>query len=100
LKELKIHVLECPAPSESVLSDGLQILKEQDLRAELAALTCPMLVLLGRRDSLVPVAVAAPLADLSPHLQVDIIQQAGHTPFLSHPMETLQSIRHFVSSHT
>ena len=97
LKDLKSHVLECPAPSSAILSAGLCILLEQDLREQLANLNYPMLALMGRRDSLVPIAVATPLAALSNTIELNVIQQAGHTPFLSHPDETLSAIRNFVT---
>lgn len=95
LKALKTHVLECPAPSGEVLSAGLAILRKQDLRSVLADLKCPVLAILGALDTLVPVSVAPQLSALLPDIQMEIFQQSGHVPFLSHPQATVRAISSF-----
>jgi pimeloyl-[acyl-carrier protein] methyl ester esterase len=97
LKQLKLSVKECPAPSAEILTDGLEMLKQQDLRIEFATLKCPILSLLGALDSLVPVKIAPCLQALNSNLQVKIIEHSGHVPFLSHPEMSLQALHAFLS---
>jgi pimeloyl-[acyl-carrier protein] methyl ester esterase len=98
LKDLKAAVMECEAPDNDSLQGGLDILKHTDLRATLAQLNIPMSVILGDKDTLVPVAVASQLRQLSANLEVNIVNGAGHVPFLSHPQELLALIRRFMDT--
>jgi pimeloyl-[acyl-carrier protein] methyl ester esterase len=99
LKQLKTAINECPAPDTDSLQGGLDILKHSDLRSALAGLTIPITIILGEKDTLVPVAVAPHIQQLSSHLEVSIIKGAGHTPFLSHRSELLSLIQHFIDHH-
>lgn len=74
---------------------GLQILREADLRGAFQSLTCPVQMILGGRDRLIPNAMAEQAKQLLPRLQVELIATAAHQPFLSHPDETLQAIQRF-----
>jgi pimeloyl-[acyl-carrier protein] methyl ester esterase len=98
-KALKTAVLACPAPSTETLQGGLAILKDSDLRADLAAINAPILVLLGKNDSLIPAALQAPLKQLLPAADIQVLEQAAHTPFLSHPAELLTAINAFMDQH-
>jgi pimeloyl-[acyl-carrier protein] methyl ester esterase len=99
LKQLKTAVMECHPPDNDSLQGGLEILKHTDLRAVLAQLTIPVSVILGDKDTLVPVAVAEQLQQLSAKLELSILKGAGHVPFLSHPQELLALICHFMDHH-
>jgi pimeloyl-[acyl-carrier protein] methyl ester esterase len=99
LKQLKTAISECPTPDSDSLHGGLDILKHSDLRSALAGLTMPVSIILGEKDTLVPVAVAPQLQQLSSNLEVNIIKGAGHTPFLSHRSELLRLIQHFIDHH-
>ncbi len=96
LKVLKHQVLECSPPSPEVLRSGLTALQQQDLRNVFANLICPVLGIYGRLDTLVPKTVAKDLAVLLPHCHIEVLPQAGHVPFLSHPQEVVRTIRAFV----
>ncbi|MDP1665523.1 MAG: pimeloyl-ACP methyl ester esterase BioH [Methylobacter sp.] len=96
LTALKASVFECDAPDENTLQGGLKILKEADLRRVLSALTIPVSVILGSLDTLVPVAVGQEMQQLLPTLTLNIIDRAGHVPFLSHSRETLAIISRFM----
>jgi pimeloyl-[acyl-carrier protein] methyl ester esterase len=94
LKELKTAVMECEPPDYDSLQGGLDILKHTDLRATLSQLDMPVSVILGDKDTLVPVAVADNLNNMN--IQSTIINGAGHVPFLSHSQELLTLIRRFM----
>lgn len=85
LRQLRTQFFRLPAPAPQVLQAGLDILLGTDLRAELAALTVPTLVLHGGRDQLVPPAASRWLAENLPHARAEICATASHAPFLSHP---------------
>lgn len=96
LKALKKSVFECDAPDENTLQGGLKILKEADLRPVLSGLSIPVSVILGGLDTLVPVAVGQKMQQLLPSLELNVIDRAGHVPFLSHSRETLAIISRFM----
>jgi pimeloyl-[acyl-carrier protein] methyl ester esterase len=96
LKELKESVFGCDMPDSQVLQSGLAILKQSDLRPVLTKLKCPVTVILGGKDTLVPVAVGRQLSQLNAGCEVNIIEQAGHVPFLSHQQEVLAVVSRFL----
>lgn len=87
LKTLRQIVLEAPPPDPETLLQGLKILKETDCRPVLGRLRQPIAAILGGKDALVPVDVGAALRQLRPDLQLHVVHNAGHVPFLSHPAE-------------
>jgi pimeloyl-[acyl-carrier protein] methyl ester esterase len=97
-KTLKTAVLECAAPDAQTLQGGLDILKDSDLRTTLAGVNVPVLVVLGKKDSLVPVAVGSQITRLAPTAQVHILEHAAHIPFLSHPQEVLGLVTQFMDN--
>lgn len=96
LRKLKTAVFECAAPDTNTLQGGLNLLKQADLRPLLAELHIPVSVILGGLDTLVPVAVGQNMRQLLPSLELNIIDRAGHVPFLSHSEETLAIISRFM----
>jgi len=97
-KSLKTAVLSRPMPDNTALQGGLDILKTADLRPALAAATVPVLVVLGKKDSLVPAALSHALPHCQPAAQVYLLEQAAHTPFLSHPEEMLVLLKDFMEN--
>ena len=59
-----------------------------DFTTRLGELTMPALVLWGRDDALVPVAVGRRLADALPHARFRDIEGCGHLPTLEKPAES------------
>ena len=73
----------CP-PSSQALQAGLSLLSELDLRQNLYAITCPTLIVHGQQDVIVPVAAGQYLAQQIPHAELQIFEDCGHAPFLTH----------------
>lgn len=71
-------------PAASVLADGLEILQATDLRDVLPTLSVPSLWLGGRRDRLVDPRALQAAADLTPQSRAQVVDHAGHAPFLTH----------------
>ncbi len=70
-------------PGSDVLAQGLAQLASRDLRRELATLDCPVQVILGERDRLIPVTQAQGLEALGQGIHITIMPGAAHLPFLS-----------------
>jgi pimeloyl-[acyl-carrier protein] methyl ester esterase len=96
LRTLKSVVLECDVPDNETLQGGLNILKHADLRPVLSDASVPVSVILGTRDTLVPVSAGQNMQELTPDITLNIIDKAGHVPFLSHPQEVLAIVSRFM----
>jgi len=95
LKDLKAHLAECDEPDEAALRAGLDILRTEDLRGLLPGLRVPLLLLLGSHDRLAPPPAGQAMQALSGEAELQILQGAAHTPFLSHPNECLNILTDF-----
>jgi len=84
LRTLHSELAERPPGSHSGLAQGLALLLQTDLRAELGRLACPSHWLFGSRDTLVPQAVRERVRALLPKSDCVLFEGAGHAPFLSH----------------
>ncbi len=93
LKRLRQAVQECDAPTEQVLKGGLDILMQADLRPFLIENSCPLQMILGEKDTLIPVEVGAGVQALNSEIKLHIIKRAGHVPFLSHTPELISIIK-------
>ncbi len=71
-------------PTAPALQAGLSYLSDLDLRQNLTSITCPTLVVHGQQDVIVPVAAGQYLAQQIPHAELQIFEDCGHAPFLTH----------------
>ncbi|OTA20534.1 pimeloyl- methyl ester esterase [Xenorhabdus beddingii] len=92
---LKSVILNQPMPTVEVLNAGLEILRTDDLRAELSQLPLPFLRLYGYLDGLVPRKIAAQLDSDWPNTRSIIMRHAAHAPFISHPDEFVEVLTDF-----
>jgi pimeloyl-[acyl-carrier protein] methyl ester esterase len=98
LRALKAGLRAVPAAQPQALLAGLALLRDTDLRPRLAALRPPALWLLGARDTLVPAAMGRELAHWLPGPRVEVLDGAGHAPFLSHPRQLLARLEPFLEA--
>ncbi len=98
VRTLKVAIMARAMPNLDTLRGGLTILKQADLRPALAEVKKPILVILGTRDTLVPVTVGESIKALAPSIQLVVIDKAGHVPFLSHPQIVLETITKFMDA--
>jgi pimeloyl-[acyl-carrier protein] methyl ester esterase len=96
LRPLRQGLASRPEPDVQALEVGLNLLLNTDLRSELTQLQCPTMWLLGRRDRLVPVAVADDIHSLLPQAQIEIFQHAAHLPMLSDQALCLELLHGFI----
>lgn len=94
LQQLRQTLLAAPAVDGEALTAGLTILRDTDLRLDLARLAQPTLVLHGALDTLTPPAAGAWLATLpaAQHLE---LARAAHAPHLSHGEDVAAAIGRF-----
>ena len=91
LRHLRQSIVSQGLPSAEALAAGLHILKETDIRTELASLSIPQKWLLGEKDTLVPANLNDYLNALS-GIKSHIIGGSAHLPFISHAEEVLQQV--------
>ncbi len=85
-----------PEPDDAALAVGLDLLLDVDLRGDLSRLICPSMWLLGRRDLLVPVAVAEDLQRLLPEAGIHVFRHAAHLPMLSDQARCQELLTDFI----
>lgn len=98
LKELKFRFLLKDAPELHDLQSSLMLLKTCDLRTTISKLTCPLLAILSDNDSLIPVEIGEKMQLLQPNLQLTILKNAGHIPFITQPENCLNVINTFLAN--
>jgi pimeloyl-[acyl-carrier protein] methyl ester esterase len=96
LRRLKKQLRQRPSPAPEALEAGLTLLKQTDLRSDLKSLSCPTAWLYGDRDTLAPWGASDLISRWLPKAQIHVISGAAHTPFLSHPDETLHQVERFL----
>jgi pimeloyl-[acyl-carrier protein] methyl ester esterase len=97
LKRLRSDLLAHGEPQPQALAAGLDVLAHTDLRARLAAIRAPTLVMHGALDRLVPPAAGEYLAAQIRGAQFVRFDGAGHAPFLSQPQRFEQTLRGFLA---
>lgn len=95
VKKLKDILFFCGLPAPRALREGLGILRDTDLRATLAALVMPTLMVFGEQDQIVPVAVAAEIEAQEYPVKISIIKGVSHVPFISAPDIFTEVLRGF-----
>ena len=96
VKLLRNKFNERPSPSSQTLYRMLDILLDTDLRAEVASLRKPTLLVHGDRDSLAPVQAAHWMMQNLPVGFLRVMAGASHAPFLSHQEAFIQALLEFL----
>jgi len=96
LKTLRTTLLAHGAPDKAALAAGLEMLRATDLRPGMQAIECPILLILGERDTLVPVNAGRETLRLCSDARLEVIEAAGHAPFLAAPEAVADRINHFL----
>lgn len=98
LSGMKKNLDECELPDGYTLIAGLEILKNTDLRAKLQRIDKPVMLVLGEKDLLVPVAAGAAIQRLKPAAEVHVIEGSGHVPFVTHRKVLIDIVSNFYKS--
>lgn len=92
LQSLKRAIQECPPPKIETLQAGLNILKSSDLRKFMQDNRLAVSLILGDKDTLIPLASGQALQRLNPSIDLHVLEGAGHAPFLSHSQQLITAI--------
>ncbi|MDC9724620.1 MAG: pimeloyl-ACP methyl ester esterase BioH [Gammaproteobacteria bacterium] len=84
-------------PVAEALTAGLNLLINTDMREQLSTLRCPVKMILGERDTLIPKEMLLAAETLQPQLQTTLLIGAGHAPFISQANECQNEIEHFLN---
>ena len=85
-------------PQPLALRKGLELLLIQDARDTLKSLQQPVMLVLGRRDTLVPISLLAEIHKVNPMVRVECFPHSAHVPFVSHPQQFADLLREFTQS--
>jgi pimeloyl-[acyl-carrier protein] methyl ester esterase len=91
---LRHSLLGSGTPDPKALRAGLGILRDADLRQAAAHIACPVLFIVGDRDTLVPTGLA--VKRLMASAEWVEIPGVGHAPFLAHPDLFVQAVTGFL----
>lgn len=97
LKETKARFALKPVADVIDLKTSLELLKNSDLRLSLQNLTCPISAILSDNDALVPIQISQKMKKLQPNLQLTILNDATHIPFVTQPENCLNAIHAFLN---
>lgn len=95
MRYLQEQLEKFPIPHRDVLLNGLKELFAADMRIAFQYLHCPILWVMGEKDSLAKVDIDALFA-LSRLIAVNTISEAAHAPFVSHPESFVATIKRFL----
>ncbi|MCB1887032.1 MAG: alpha/beta fold hydrolase [Rhodocyclaceae bacterium] len=83
-------------PDPAPMGIGLRLLRDSDLGPRLAAIACPVRLLHGSGDALMPASGATALADALPDARLTLLEDCGHAPQLSRPADCAALIDGFL----
>ena len=95
LRKLKENLNSRGEPNLNALKQGLKILSQQDLRLQKIS-SVPALVLLGEKDTLVPVSVKTEFKKMLSNVKIDVLAKVGHAPFITQAKKCSASIKKFI----
>jgi pimeloyl-[acyl-carrier protein] methyl ester esterase len=83
-------------PVKEALEAGLDLLIGMDVRSQLAMINCPIMMMLGDRDTLIPSEMLDVVEQMTSNVETVLLKGAGHAPFISQTTECLQAIELFL----
>ncbi|MDR0577834.1 MAG: alpha/beta fold hydrolase [Candidatus Accumulibacter sp.] len=95
-REIVRNVLSPSPPPTAALLAGLSWLRDADLRENIPGLACPVLLIHGERDPLMPLSAARWLAGKLPRARLETFPDAAHAPFLNDPGRFVRLIGDFL----
>ena len=84
------------ASLDGALGGARVLASRPDSTDVIEGLDVPLLVLVGREDTVYPVAISQAMADLAPEAEVAVIPSASHAAIFERPEESAQAILDFV----
>ena len=66
---------------------GLEWMERLDLRPQLGAIDCPIALIHGANDQLIPCRTSMETQKIMPHASLHVIEDAGHAPQIAQPAQ-------------
>lgn len=95
LQKLQQMLFAYGEPNLQALTASVNILQE-DLSKEVSQITVPISYILGEKDPIVSVALAAHLKQISPDVSVYIMNDVGHIPFYFQPNQFVSLLKEII----
>lgn len=99
-QKMRNELFQYGLPHNDALQGGLEIIRQTDLREQVATLNCPILYVLGKLDVLVPCAIAGKLDELLATGYIHIFPRGCHAPFLSSTTDFIRTFYDFAQNYT
>ena len=93
----RMNALPPAADDLTALKEGLDVLRNTDLRDDALRITAPTLIIHGARDAVVPPEAGAWLASRIDGARWHLFDECAHLPFLSRPTDCAVLVRQFES---
>lgn len=84
--------------NREILSLWLDEMIITDHRRNFSEISCPVLMVLGEKDSLIHSKIEKELISLNNNIDTRIIKDCGHAPFISKHEETAKIIKEFINA--
>lgn len=97
IRQLTQQLAHTTPPDAQALHKGLALLIETDMRQQLNDLNCPVQMILGDRDTLIPSDMISAVKQHKPDIDSVVLAGAGHAPFISQPRTCQQAIERFIN---
>lgn len=89
-------IRDAAACADSIYLENPETMHETDLSSRLGEISCPVLILHGREDVIIPAATMAETIDKIPQARVILLEQCGHSPFNERPEVAFQHYYQFL----
>jgi len=97
IKQLSAQIANQNPPHKAALQAGLELLINTDMRTQLAGLQCPVKMILGDRDTLIPKQMLIDAKQLQSRLDTTLLTGAGHAPFIAQAEQCHHEIEQFLN---
>jgi len=97
IRQMRERVFARGEPLISALRGGLALLKNENRIADLNEINCPVLLVYGDKDMLVPVQAGIDMAQRLSKAQLVQFSSAAHAPFLTHADEFVTVVKKFLN---
>lgn len=97
IRQLATQLSGANPPQAQALQAGLKLLIETDMRASFSQLQCPIKMILGDRDTLIPKTMLQAAQQLNSEVNPYLLSGSGHAPFISQAVECQQQIEFFIN---
>lgn len=97
IRQLTQQLSSAKPPVAEALQAGLKLLIEIDLRSQFSTLQCPVKMILGERDRLIPQQMLDDAKLLNPKLATSLLAGVGHAPFITQLAQCQHEIEQFIN---